>query len=143
MASITVRQVSDVGRAISWATNMILKGIEGGPVVLSVDREKRSNSQNSKLWPMLTDISEQVEWFGKMHNTETWKAVITGTFQKCEILPNLDGDGFVMIGLSTSKMKKALFSELIEYIYVFGADKNVVWSEKSLLIYAEYRENAT
>ncbi len=35
-------------------------------------------------------------------------------------------------------MSKRDFSELIELIYAFGAEKNVVWSEKAKNAYDEY-----
>jgi len=144
MTSITrtVKALADLQSAISWVSENATKGLKGGTVVIMLGRETRSTDQNSKLWPMLTDISKQVEWYDIKHSPEVWKDLITGTLRKCLILPNLDGTGFVMCGLSTRKMSKANFCELIEYIYAFGAEKNVIWSEKSLEIYAGYREAA-
>jgi len=142
MTSITrtVKALAELPSAISWVLDNATKGLQGDAVVITLGRETRSKDQNSKLWPMLTDISKQVEWYEMKHSPEVWKDLITGTLLKCLILPNLDGTGFVMCGLSTSKMSKADFCELIEYIYAFGAQKNVKWSEKSLEIYAGYRE---
>jgi hypothetical protein len=100
----------------------------------------RTQEQNSKLWPMLTDISNHVEWFGKKHGKDDWKDIITGSFRKCEFVPNIDGTGFVVLGMRTSKMGKREFSALIEYIYAFGADKGVPWSEKSEQVYQEFKE---
>jgi hypothetical protein len=140
MPQITVSDQNQIGRAINWLTGMLVKGLESGPVVVSVDREKRTTDQNRKLWPMLHDIARQVTWYGAMHSEEVWKDLITGTFRQCKVLPNLDGTGFVMTGLSTSKLSKADFSALIEYIYAFGADRDVKWSEPSLQAFAEYRE---
>lgn len=117
---------------------LIRKGLQSGDVVVTLGRKKRSNDQNRKLWPMLADISRQVEWFGKKHSPEQWKDIITGSFEKCDFVPGIDG-GLVMLGGRTSKYTKARFSELIEYIYAFGTEKKVAWSEPSLQIYAEYR----
>jgi len=36
--------------------------------------EPRTSAQNSKLWPMLTDISKHVVWMGQKHNEITWRA---------------------------------------------------------------------
>ena len=136
----TVKTVTEMPSAISWVLENATKGLQAGAVVITLGRETRSTDQNSKLWPMLTDISKQVEWYGMKHSPEVWKDLITGTFRKCLILPNLDGTGFVMCGLSTRKMAKADFCDMIEYIYFFGAEKNVKWSEKSLEVYESYRE---
>ncbi|MBE8365951.1 recombination protein NinB, partial [Leptospira borgpetersenii] len=37
--------------------------------------------------------------------------------------------GFVVLGQSTSKMRISEFSELLELIYAFGAERGVSWSE--------------
>lgn len=132
IAAANVRQeMSDVWRLVN-------NGLAGGDVVLTLGRKKRSNDQNAKLWPMLSDISRQVEWFGKKHKPEHWKDIITASFEQCEAVPGIDG-GIVMIGGHTSRYTKKRFSELIEYIYAFGAEKRIAWSEPALQVFAEYR----
>jgi hypothetical protein len=54
-------------------------------------------------------------------------------------VPGVDG-GFVALGVRTSKMSKAEFSEYIEAIYAFGSERSVTWSEKALEVYETYRE---
>lgn len=90
----------------------------------------RTLEQNNLLWPLLTDLSEQVIWFGEKHDPATWKDIVTGSYMKGRYIPGIEG-GFVVTGLSTSKMARQTFSGMIEYIYAFGIDKGVVWSEKS------------
>ena len=104
-----------------------------------LDGLSRTADQNAKLWPMLTDISEQVVWFGKKHSKEDWKDIITGSFRKGEFVPNLEGTGFVVLGMRTSKMGRKEFAQLIEYIYAMGADQGVKWSEKSEGVYQEMK----
>jgi len=125
--------------AMRWAMENILKGLSGGAVMLTLGRVTRSKDQNSKLWPMLSDISAQVVWYDRKHSPEVWKDIVTGSFLKGEFIPNLDGTGFVVVGLSTRKMKKEQFSGLIEYIYAFGVDKRITWSEPSLQNFESYR----
>jgi len=137
--SYKVTELRQIGNAVQWLVETVEKGLAGGTVLITLGREGRTVEQNKKLWPMLTDISSQVDWYG-MHDAETWKDLITGTFRKGKVIPNLDGDGFVITGMSTSKMTKPEFSDLIEYIYAYGAEKNVMWSEKSLETFCEYRE---
>jgi hypothetical protein len=101
----------------------------------------RTLEMNNKMWPMLTDISNQVVWFGEKHEPETWKDIVTGSFMKGRFIPSIEG-GFVVTGLSTSKMPRKVFAELITYIYAFGIDKGVVWSEKSKETIEEYSEES-
>lgn len=98
----------------------------------------RTLEQNAKLWPMLDDISKQVDWYGKKLTRDDWKDVFTASLVKANVVPNLEGNGFVACGLHTSRMGKKLFSDLIELIYAFGAEKGVVWSEKATKAYEDW-----
>lgn len=110
-------------RAIRW----ILAAPEG--MLVEFREPKRTLDQNAKLWPMLEDVARQVEWYGQRLTAEEWKDVFTASLRKAKVVPGLDAGSFVVLGLHTSKLKKAEFSCLIELIYAFGAERDVVWSE--------------
>lgn len=126
---------------------MFERAKNAGKVMELVLRErKRSNDQNKKLWPMLTDVSRQVQLCinGAMvwAQPEDWKDVFTAALKREQRMAmGLDG-GFVMLGTRTSKMRKAEFCELIELIYAYGADHGVKWSEPAVSVYEQYREAA-
>jgi hypothetical protein len=132
-----VRTDKDIPSAINWVEGGLENGIQSAPVIITLGREKRTNLQNDKLWPMLRDISKQVEWYGEYLTEREWKDVFTAALKKQRGVPGVDG-GFVMLGQSTSNMPKELFSDLIELIYSFGAEKNIIWSEPSLKVYEGY-----
>jgi len=92
--------------------------------IVEVKEPTRSLEQNSKLWPMLQDISKQVDWYGQKLTDEEWKDVFSASLKRQKAVPGLDG-GFVICGQRTSKMSKREFSELIELIYAFAAEKGV------------------
>jgi len=141
MTSITrtVKALAELPSAISWVLDNATKGLQGDAVVITLGRETRSKDQNARLWPSLQDVASQVDWYGNKLSKEDWKDVFSAAWKKQEVVPGIDG-GFVIMGIRTSKMSKAEFSQLLEIIYAFGAEKNVKWSEKSLEIYAGYRE---
>lgn len=89
----------------------------------------RTSDQNARMWAMLADISEQVNWHGKKLTSEDWKHVFTSALKKMEVVPNLDGTGFVALGLSTSRMSRRELSDLMELMSAFGAERDVIWSE--------------
>lgn len=89
---------------------------------------RRTLDQNAKLWPMLDDISKQVVWHGQKLSQEEWKIIFTASLRKQKVVPGIDG-GFVVLGMSTSKMDKGTFSDLIELMYAFGAEHGVVWQD--------------
>jgi len=103
--------------------------------------ETRSNNQNRKMWAMLNDIARQLMWpinGVQTHITpEDWKDLITAGLAKHQrIAQGIEG-GVVMLGGRTSKMTKAELAELIEYIYWFGADRQITWDEAAQYINAD------
>ena len=99
----------------------------GHRMVLSLAPETRSLAQNARLWAMLTDVSKQVDWYGRKLSPEEWKHVFSASLKKQDVVPGLDG-GFVVLGLSTSKMTKAEMCDLQTLMEAFGADKGVKFS---------------
>lgn len=92
--------------------------------VVEIKEPSRSLDQNALLWPLLTCLSEQVDWYGQYLTPDEWKDVMTAGLRKQKAVPGIDG-GFVMVGSRTSKMSKAEFSDLVELIYAFGAERGV------------------
>jgi len=99
--------------------------------VVEVKEPTRTLEQNSKLWPMLQDISKQVDWYGQKLSDEEWKDVFSASLKRQKVVPGLDG-GFVVCGQRTSQMSKRDFGDLVELMYAFGAEHNVRWSEPGL-----------
>lgn len=97
--------------------------------VVEIKPPTRSLDQNSLLWPLLADISKQVDWYGNKLTPEEWKDVFTSALKKSKIVPGIDG-GFVVLGMSTSKMDKKTFSDLIDIIQSFGVQHNVRFTDK-------------
>lgn len=116
----TLNQVSD----------LVKRALPAGPVVITLGREKRTESQNKKLWPMLQDIADQVKWYDQWLQPEDWKNMFTAALRKSKVVPGIDG-GVVVLGISTSTMRKKEFSDLIELIHAFASEYEVVWSNES------------
>lgn len=100
-------------------------------VVVRKYKSSRSLDQNAAMWPLLEDISRQVNWYGNKLTKEEWKDVLTAGLKKQRAVPGIDG-GFVVVGSSTSKMDKKTFSDLIELILNFGAQQGVKFSANRL-----------
>ncbi|MCL2872411.1 MAG: recombination protein NinB [Betaproteobacteria bacterium] len=84
----------------------------------------RSLAQNALLWALLHDVSRQVTWYGRKLTPEEWKDVTSAAWRKQEVMPGIDG-GFVVLGVSTSRLSVAQMAELIELIQAFGIEHNV------------------
>ena len=103
----------------------------GHKMILRLEPETRSLAQNNLMWSCLTDIAKQVDWYGHKLSPDDWKHVLSASLRKQRAVPGIDG-GFVVVGLSTSKMTIAEMSEMVELSHAFGADRGVVWSATSL-----------
>ena len=124
-------------RSLDAVADMVRRGLPGGPVLLTLGREKRTLDQNAKQWAMLRDISQQLEWHGRYLSKEEWKNVLTAALVGQDIVPGAYG-GYVVLGKETRKMDKEEFAELIELYYAFGTEHGVEWSEKALEMYERY-----
>lgn len=96
---------------------------EGYHVV--VQPPTRNLDQNAALWAMLNEVAAQVVWHGRKLDAESWKHIFSSSLRKQDVVPNLDGTGFVVMGVSTSKMSKAEMSEMLELIAAFAAQHGV------------------
>jgi hypothetical protein len=91
---------------------------------------KRSTEQNAKMWACLTDIAAQLVWHGVKLSPDDWKLVFLDALKReVRIVPNIDGNGFVNLGRSSSDLSKGEMSDLLEIIHAFGAKHGVVFSE--------------
>ena len=91
---------------------------------------KRTLPQNDRMWAMLTDLSRQLEWYGKKLRPDDWKLVFMDALKReLRCVPNIEGNGFVNLGRSSSDLSKNEMSELIELIAAFGAQHGVVFQD--------------
>jgi hypothetical protein len=97
--------------------------------VVTISEPTRNLEQNAKMWAMLADLEKQCDWHGNKLSAEEWKDLLSAGLVQSKVVPNLTGNGFVILGQRTSKLSKSQFAALIELIYAFGAERGVIWSE--------------
>lgn len=105
----------------------VLSAPEG--YVVSIKEPTRNLEQNAKMWAMLGDIEHQCDWHGVRLVAEEWKDLISAGLVQSKVVPNLEGNGFVILGQRTSKLTKKQFAALIELIQFFGDERGVNWSD--------------
>lgn len=102
---------------------------------VQVSEPSRTLEQNAAQWPYLDAFSKQLKWpvNGEMVrlDPEEWKDVLTAAFQgeTVRLAMGLNG-GVVMLGLRTSRMTKARFSEWLQFLVFVAADRGVVVYEE-------------
>jgi hypothetical protein len=96
--------------------------------VLTIREAKRTTEQNDKMWSMISDIS-RAKPDGRMHTPEVWKALFMHACgHAVQFEHGLDGQPFP-VGFRSSRLTKQQMSDLIEFLYQYGAEKGVIWTE--------------
>jgi len=91
---------------------------------------RRSLPQNDRMWAMLTDIATQLPWHGIKLSPDDWKLLFLDSLKReLRMVPNLDGNGFVNLGRSSSDLSKAEMTDLIDLMHAFGANHGVVFHD--------------
>ena len=110
-------------KAIDWISRM--------PAGTRVEfkEPQRTLDQNSRMWAMLTDIARQCHIDGRRLTADQWKVVFLYELgRQPQFVPSLSG-AWIPYGQSSSDLSVAEMSDLIESMFAYGAENNVVWSE--------------
>jgi hypothetical protein len=82
------------------------------------------------MWAMLTEVARQVPYHGLRLSPDDFKLLFLDALKReVRMVPNIDGNGFVSLGRSSSDLSKDEMSQLLELIGQFGATHNVVFHE--------------
>lgn len=122
-ALIVVRTDADRRLASKWASQV--------PVGSRIEFKKprRSIPANDLMWARLSEIAQQVEWYGQHLSPEDWKDVLTASLRKARVVPGIDPGSFVPLGMRTSDMSKEEMTALLDLIEAFGVERGVVFSD--------------
>lgn len=123
-AMLVISNDNDRAKASHW----VAKAPPGTRIEFKASR--RSLPQNDRMWAMLTDVAEQLVWHGVKLSADDWKLVFLDALKReVRMVPNIDGNGFVNLGRSSSDLSKEEMSNLMEIISAFGAQHGVVFHE--------------
>jgi hypothetical protein len=123
-ALVTLWNDADRQKVARWAA-----GVPKGTRV-EFREPKRSVPQSDKMWAMCTEVAQQVPWHGIRLSADDWKLLFLDALKReVRMVPNLDGNGFVSLGRSSSDLSKDEMSMLLELIAKFGAEHGVVFHE--------------
>lgn len=107
---------------------------DGKRLVLTVKEDTRSDAENRLLHAMLGYISKNMEWAGKKRDIDTWKRLLVAAWcraigEPIEMLPALDGHGIDIVFRKTSKLTRKECADLIEFIFAWGSQNDIVFPE--------------
>lgn len=119
-ALVTIRGKADRDKLHRW--------VDGVPDLTRVafHDPKRSLPQNAAMHAALQDIASQKEYFGLKLEPEDWKLIFMDALDReTRMVPNLDGNGMVALGRSSSRLSREEFSGLLSIIYEWGGRNGV------------------
>lgn len=102
---------------------------EGEAIRVTVETQSRRSAQaNSLMWVRLGELAEQADWHGIKLSAEEFKDLLSAGLTKSKVVPNIEGNGFVILGQRTSKMSIKQMNDLITLIEAFGSERGVRFS---------------
>ena len=120
----TFRLVNDMVR--QRAVQAIMAAPNGW--IVEAKEPTRSTVQNAKMWAMLADVA-RAQPDGRQATPEVWKALFMNAMGfECAFETGLDGRPFPT-GFRTSRLTVSQMRDMIEFIYAYGAQHGVRWSE--------------
>lgn len=103
------------GRDIPELTTRIAEALHDGPIQVRLSPAgKRSSQANKLMWVKLHELERTRRWHGRKLAASNWKNLITAGMEQKVVVPNIAGDGFVVLGKATSNMTVKQMNLVIE-----------------------------
>ena len=105
---------------------------------LEIKAESRSDEQNAKYHAMLGEIAEQASHIGAKWDAEDWKRLLVDKFVREElnevtkVIPNLDNNGIVQLGMQTRNFTKEQAMDFITFLEAWGANNGIIFKDVAL-----------
>ncbi len=101
---------------------------------VTVSESTRTTAENNLLHALISEISDKLKWDGKNRDIETWKRLLVASWcrvrgESIEVLRALDGHGVDIVPARTSKLSKKECADLIEFVFAWGAEQGIAWSD--------------
>jgi len=137
-----IQDEAGIPMAQRWLSDMATLGLPAGPVAVRLGRPRRTLDQNAHIHPLVRAIKKHMEAHGAAKRSEEWwRYVLLAKFGGVvtDADPFAEG-GVVVINrhVGTSDLKKNEAAEFIDWLYSFGVDIGVDWSQRERDIVKEH-----
>ena len=109
--------------------------LAGKQLRMEIKAESKTRDQEEKYHAMLGEIATQAQHLGAKWSTEDWKRLLVDLFAKetglqgGKIIPSLDGQSIVQLGLQTRYFTKEQAMEFITFLEAWGANNGIIFKE--------------
>ena len=116
---------------LSLWPKVIASLMAGKQLRMEIKAESRSDEQSAKYHAMLGEIATQAQHLGAKWSTEDWKRLLVDLYAKetglqgGKIIPSLDGQGIVQLGLQTRNFTKEQAMDFITFLEAWGASNGI------------------
>ena len=120
---------------LSLWPKVIASLMAGKQLRMEIKAESKSRDQEEKYHAMLGEIATQAQHLGAKWSTEDWKRLLVDLFAKetglegSKIIPSLDGQGIVQLGLQTRNFTKEQAMDFINFLEAWGASNGIFFKE--------------
>lgn len=102
---------------------------------MEIKNETKSREQEEKYHAMIGEIATQAQHLGAKWSAEDWKRLLVDLFAKetrlqgGKIIPSLDGQGIVQLGLQTRNFTKEQAMEFITFLEAWGTNNGIIFEK--------------
>jgi len=106
----------------------------GKKLTMEIKEASKSREQEEKYHAIIGDIAKQAQHMGAKWTAEDWKRLLVDQFMRqnsevTKVIPNLDNNGIVQLGLQTRHFTKEQASEFVEFLQAWAADNGVTLND--------------
>jgi len=109
--------------------------------------DEKTRLQEEKYHAMIGDIAKQAKHLNQAFDVDSWKRLLVAQYRQDSIdndipkiaeywkrtefrlIPSLDGKSLVTLGAQTRDFPKYVAAGFIEWLYHYGAENEIEWSE--------------
>jgi len=153
MLKFAIDKSEQVQPMLKTISELILRGLAAGKVILTLGRESRRDKQNRLFHALITEISTQIK-LDRPYSFKDWKAYLVRKFEK-ELIANgenlahgstsvlsLDNDEFITHRPSTTDFNVKEANGFIDFLMCFGAEHGVRFAADGEMYKDELRRAA-
>lgn len=111
--------------------------------------DQKTRDQECKYHGMIGDVARQCMHLNQVLDAESWKRLLVHQFRtdsiesgvervaeywkrnEVKLMPSLDGKSLVLLGAQTRQFPKYVAAAFIEFLYSYGVENNVEWSNEN------------
>lgn len=124
------------------ALQAVREALDGWRVTVREPLQKRD--QQEKYHAMIDDISKQSKYAGQSWHEDDMKRILIDEFademrkagsplhHDGRLIPSRDGKRVIQLGIQSSRFKVKEASAFIEFLFAWGAEEGVKWSDPTL-----------